>query len=138
MKLSAKQKSQIQKIGDKYRLKLILIHGSYAKAKQRIGSDLDVAILGKQPIDWKTFNNIFSDLEDVFGNKKERELDLKTLENVDALFLYQVMKDSILLYGFSFDYWELKTYSIRNYWDNMPIFKLEDALLNKFFKRKYA
>lgn len=135
MKLSVEQKFQIQKIGDKYNLKLILVHGSYAKEKQQIGSDLDVAILGKQKIDWKIFNNIFSDLENVFGNKKERELDLKTLENVDALFLYQVMKDSVLLYGSSFNYWELKTYAIRNYWDNMPIFKLEEILLNKYLKK---
>ncbi|MEK7166997.1 MAG: nucleotidyltransferase domain-containing protein [Patescibacteria group bacterium] len=135
---SAALQKSIQKIGDKYNLKLILIHGSYAKNKQRIGSDLDIAILGKQSIDWKIFNNIFNDLENIFGNKEERELDLKTLENVDPLFLYQVMKDSILLYGSSFDYWELKTYAIRNYWDSAPIFKLEDALLNKYFKRKYV
>ncbi|MFH1838646.1 MAG: nucleotidyltransferase domain-containing protein [Candidatus Kuenenbacteria bacterium] len=115
-----------------------MLHGSYVKEKQRIGSDLDIAILGKQAINWKTFNNIFSDLENIFGNKKERELDLKTLENIDPLFSYQVMKDSILLYGHSFDYWELKTYAIRNYWDNMPIFKLEEMLLNKYLKRKYA
>jgi predicted nucleotidyltransferase len=138
MQLSIKQKSQIQKIGKKYNLKLMLIHGSYAKGQAKSGSDLDIAILGKQSISWKTFSNIFDDLEDVFENNKERELDLKKLENVDSLFLYQVMKDSILLYGSSFDYWELKTYAIRNYWDNMPIFKLEDALLNKYLKRKYA
>jgi predicted nucleotidyltransferase len=114
-----------------------LVHGSYTKEKRRIGSDLDIAILGKQPIDWETFSNIFSDLEDVFGNNEERELDLKTLENVDPLFLYQVMKDSVLLYGHSFDYWELKTYATRNYWDNMPIFKLEEILVNKYF-RKYV
>jgi len=137
MRLSIEEKKRIKKIGDKYNLKLILVHGSYAKEKQRIGSDLDIAILGKKPISWEVFSNIFSDLEDVFGNNKERELDLKTLENVDPLFLYQVMKNSVLLYGSSFDYWELKTYAIRNYWDNMPIFKLEEILVNKYF-RKYA
>lgn len=138
MQLSVKQKIQIREIGEKYKLKLILLHGSYAKDKQRSGSDLDIAILGKQPMDWKIFSNIFSDLEDIFGNNKERELDLKTLENVDPLFLYQIMKDSVLLYGASFDYWELKTYAIRNYWDNMPIFKLEEILVNKYFRKNYV
>jgi len=76
-------------------------------------------------------------MENVFGNNEERELDLKILEKIDALFLYQVMKDGALLYGSSFDYWELKTYAIRNYWDNMPIFKLEEILVNKYFG-KYA
>lgn len=135
MDLTPKQKSRIQKIGDEYNLKLILIHGSYAKGQSRQGSDLDIAILGRQAINWKVFNNISKELEDVFGDNKKRELDLKTLEDVDSLFLYQVMKDSILIYGSSFDYLELKTYSIRNYWDNMAIFKLEEILVNRYFKK---
>jgi predicted nucleotidyltransferase len=134
MPLTLKQKNQIQKIGRKYNLKLILIHGSFVK-KERFTpeSDLDVAILAKKPIDWKTFFNILKDLENVFG--KKREIDLKTLENVDPLFLYQVMKDSLLIYGSSFDYWNLKTFAIRNYWDAKPIFKLEKILVEKYFRK---
>jgi predicted nucleotidyltransferase len=137
MKLTKNQKEKIKKIGSKYNLKLMIIHGSFAIGRERPGSDLDIAILGKKPIDFNTLGEIFGDLEEVFGNSPERELDIKTLDNVDALFLYQVMKDSILIYGSSFDYWQLKTYAIRNYWDHKPILNLEKILIRKYLK-KYA
>lgn len=132
MELTQKQKEQVQKIGRKYNLKLIIIHGSYVKNQARSGSDLDIAVLGRESADFSVFMKIFSELEKVFGNSAERELDVKSLENADALFLYQVMKDSVLIYGDSFDYWQLKTFAIRNYWDHMPIFKLEEILLKKY------
>lgn len=136
MLLTEEKKEQIQKIGDKYELKLMIIHGSYAKKQEEPGSDLDIAILGEKPVDFDVFMKIFGELENVFGNSKERELDVKTLENADALFLYQAMKDSILIYGSSFDYWQLKTYAIRNYWDHEPIFKLEEILVKKYFNKR--
>lgn len=138
MLLTEKQKLQIKKIGDKYKLKLIVIHGSYAKKQEAPGSDLDIAVLGKEPLVFDIFMKIFGELEEVFGNLAESELDVKTLENADALFLYQVMKDGILIYGSSFDYWQLKTFAIRNYWDHEQIFKLEEVLVKKYFKKHYA
>jgi hypothetical protein len=45
------------------------------------------------------------------------------------------MKDSLLIYGSSFDYWNLKTFAIRNYWDAKPIFKLEKILVEKYFRK---
>lgn len=132
MVLTQKQKDEVQKIGEKYGLKLILIHGSSALGREKTGSDLDIAILGKKHINIRALLNIFGDLENVFGNTKERELDVKSIENVDALFLYKVMKDSVLIYGSSSDYWQLRTFAIRNYWDHRQIFKLEETLLKKY------
>ena len=135
MELTKEQKNEIKKIGDKYNLKLMIIHGSYATGKARPGSDLDVAVLGEKPTAFEVLMKIFGELEKVFGNSKERELDVKSLENADVLFLYQVMKDSMLIYGSSFDYWQLKTFAIRNYWDHAPIFKLEEILLKKYLNQ---
>lgn len=136
MNLTEKQKEHIQQIGGKYNLKLILLHGSYAAGKEQEGSDLDVALVGKESLEWDVFSKIFGELETIFGNTKERELDVKSLDRADALFLYQVMKNSILLYGSSWDYWELKTYAIRNYWDHEPIFRLEEVLIKKYLSSK--
>lgn len=133
MNINRRQKEQIQSIGKRYMLKLMLLHGSYATGKERKGSDLDIALSGKELLEWEVFSKIFGELETVFGNTKDRELDVKSLDKADALFLYQVMKDSVLLYGSSWDYWELKTYAIRNYWDHAPIFKLEEILIKKFY-----
>lgn len=133
MEISEEQKEQLERVGKQYEIKLILLHGSYATGKERPGSDMDIALVGKKPLEWDIFSKIFGELEEVLGNTKERELDVKTLDNADALFLYHVMKDSVLLYGSSWDYWELKTYAIRNYWDHAPIFRLEELLVKKLY-----
>ena len=49
MELTKEQKNEIKKIGDKFNLKLMIIHGSYATGKARPGSDLDVAVFGEKP-----------------------------------------------------------------------------------------
>ncbi len=125
-----KQKERIEKICPKYNLKLMLVHGSFATGKEKPDSDLDIAVLGKEPISFDILIGIVGELEEVFS----QELDVKDIGNVDALFLYYVMKDSILLYGSPWDYFQLKTFAVRNYWDHKPIFKLEEILVKKYFK----
>ncbi|MBU4451109.1 MAG: nucleotidyltransferase domain-containing protein [Actinobacteria bacterium] len=48
MKLTELEKQKIKKIGNKYNLKLILLHVSYATGKVRHYSDLDIAVIGKK------------------------------------------------------------------------------------------
>jgi len=141
MKLTKEQKQKIKKIGEKYQLKLILLHGSYAKNTAHKGSDLDIAVLGKKPIDFQILLELHGDLASVFGDNKERELDLKSLHQVDPLFCYQVAKDSQLIYGRLFDYNEFRAYAFRVYYDAKDLFKLEGHLVNKYqhyLNQKYA
>ena len=78
MKLTKLEKQEIKKIGKKYNLKLIILHGSYATGKARINSDLDIAIIGKKLIDFRKLAKIYSALSKVLGDNIERELDIKT------------------------------------------------------------
>ena len=141
MKLTKREKQKINKVGRKYNLKLILLHGSYVTGKAKPGSDLDIAFLGKNPIDFKTLSRIYSDIEDIFGDNFNRELDIKSLHKVDPLFCYQVAKYSKLLYGNLFDYNEFKAYAFRFYYDAKDLFRLEGLLVSKYqnyLNKKYA
>lgn len=140
MRLTETEKHKIQEIGRKYGLKLIILHGSYATGRVRLYSDLDIGILGKKPPDNKTIANVFSDLERVFGNNKERELDIKSLHRIDPLFCYHVAKDSQLIYGDITDYNEFRAYAFKLYFDSVDLFKLEGYLIDKYqehLNRKY-
>ena len=141
MKLTKDQKQVLQEIGRRYQLKLMLLHGSYAQNTAGKGSDLDIAVLGKKKIEFKTLLNLHGDLAGVLGDNKERELDLKSLHQTDPLFGYQVARDSKLLYGSSLDYNEFRAYAFRVYFDAKDLFKLERHLINKYqshLNQKYA
>ena len=141
MKFTKQEKQKINKVGRKYNLKLILLHGSYATDKAKPGSDLDIAFLGKNPIDFKTLSRIYLDIEDIFGDNFNRELDIKSLHKVDPLFCYQVSKYSQLLYGNLFDYNEFRAYAFRLYYDAKDLFRLEGLLVSKYqnyLNKKYA
>ena len=131
MKLTAKQKKEISIIGKKYNLRFIIIHGSYAVGEEKKGSDLDVANYGKNEIDFEKQLQIHGDIGRVFGDNKDRELDLKTLHGKDPLFVYQVVKSGQLIYGDKYDYSFFEAFAMRSYLKNNKIFRLEDILINK-------
>jgi predicted nucleotidyltransferase len=141
MKLTELEKQEIKKIGKKYNLKLIILHGSYATGKARINSDLDIAIIGKKLIDFRKLAKIYSALSKVLGDNIERELDIKTLNRADPLFCYHIAKYSELLYGSLLNYNEFRAYAFRSYYDSKDLFKLEGLLVSKFqnyLNKKYA
>ena len=141
MKLIKEQKEKIQKVGEKYQLKLILLHGSYAKNTVHKGSDLDIAVLGKKPIDFQVLLELHGDLAKIFGDNQKRELDLKSLQQADPLFCYQVTKDSQLIYGKLSDYNEFCAYAFKVYYDAKDLFRLEKHLIDKYqhyLNQKYA
>ncbi len=141
MKLTELEKQEIKKIGKKYNLKLIILHGSYATGKARTDSDLDIAIIGKKLIDFKKLAKIYSALSKVLGDNTKRELDIKTLNRADPLFYYHIAKYSELLYGSLLNYNEFRAYAFRSYYDSKDLFKLEGLLVSKFqnyLNKKYA
>jgi len=135
MIIAKAQKQKIKKIGKKYSLKLILLHGSYATGKIKSGSDLDIAVLGRKLIEFKTLLKIHFDLAKILGDNRQRELDLKSLHNVNPLFRFEVMRDSILLFGKTFDYYSFKAYAFRNFQESQSLFELLGKMIEK--KQKY-
>jgi len=128
MKITKKQQEKINKIGKKYNLKLAVIYGSFAKGKNRQTSDLDIAVLGERELDFKTILELYSEFSDVFRGK---EIDIKSLHRVDPFFRYQVMRDSILIYGKSLEYHNFKAYAFQAYMDSKNLLRLEQIMSQK-------
>lgn len=133
--LNPEQAKKLNEIGRRYDLKLMLLHGSYATGKAHPHSDLDIAVLGRREIDRDKFIDLYSELIALFCNNLDRELDLKTLHRKDPLFLYQVVKDSKLIYGNPTDYHELKAYAFRLYQDSRDLRHLEQILTHRLMER---
>jgi len=131
---TSKEANAVRMIGDKYDLKLILVHGSYAGGTAKRNSDLDIAILGRKEVTGGKFLNIYDDFSEAVGNNLDRELDLTTLHRADPLFCYQVAKKSRLLYGATTDYASYKAYAYAYYMDSKDLFELEKTLVFRFQK----
>ena len=141
MLLKSTGREKIEQIGKEYNLKLILLHGSYATGKQRKDSDIDIAVLGKKPIDSRVRAKIYSELENLFVSGLDKELDFKSLHRADPFFVYKVANESALLYGRPSDYEEFKAYAFKLYYDSEDLRKLEKKMVYKFqdyLNLKYA
>ena len=132
--MNPQQAKQLNEIGYRYDLKLMILHGSYATGKTHPHSDLDIAVLGRREIDRDKFVDLYGELAALLDDHPGRELDLKTLHRKDPLFLYQVMKTSELVYGSPTAYHELKAYAFRLYQDSRDLRRLEQILTHRLLE----
>ena len=133
MEISNLQKLKIAKIAKKFHLKLIVVFGSFASGKNRVDSDLDIAILGIKEISFSEQINLINEFSRVFN----KNIDLSILNNVNPLLLFEVSKNSILLYGSREDFLKFKLYAFKVYNDYTPYFEMEKNL-NKKIISAYA
>lgn len=126
------QKKKIKEVGEKYNLKLLLLHGSYATGRERKDSDIDVAVLGREKLNYKTLSRIYFELEDLFVNDLDKELDFKSLHGSDPYFIYNVAKDSQLLFGRQIEYDEFRAYAFKIYFDSKDLRELEKRMVTKY------
>jgi len=131
MEITSEQQIKINNIGEKYNLRYIIVHGSFACGEAKKGSDLDIAIYGKKFIDFNTQLKIYSDFADVFGDNRERELDIKTLHDVDPLFLAEVVRKGQLIYGDLNDYDHFVLYAYKVFHDSQDLLRLRDELIKR-------
>ena len=135
MELTKEQKQKIDKIGKKYDLKLALLFGSRARNQERKDSDLDIAILGNEKIEFKKLLQINYEFQKVF----EIIVDVRSLHNTTPLFRYQVTKNSQLFYGTSRNYFNYKSFAYLDYIDNKSMFDLTRKIIarrQKYLKEK--
>ncbi len=125
----AKKLARIAKQRD---LTFVILHGSAARGRVHPNSDVDVAVLGAAPIDLTTQVRLAADLGAAFEGADARELDVKTLDRVDPLFRYEVVRNGQLLYGDPTAYEEFKAFAARAHDDARPLFVLERLLSRKF------
>ncbi|MBU1246969.1 nucleotidyltransferase domain-containing protein [Patescibacteria group bacterium] len=131
MKIIKKQQQEIKKIGQKHNLRFIVIHGSYAQGNEKKGSDLDVAVYGHNKVEFEQLLKIAGELAQIFGDNRQRELDIKSLHNTNPLFRYEVVKDGQLIYGSQDDFDQYCLYAYKDYQDSKSLFQLQDVLIRK-------
>ncbi len=132
-KLNKIQHSMLDPIGERYNLRLMVVYGSWAKGVADERSDLDIGVLStKLEFEFDTLLSLWADLEEMLSPQRGfAELDVKSLHKVDPLFRWQVMKDSILIYGSEFDYVSFKIYAWRDYQESQSLFRLEETMAKK-------
>ena len=121
-------KPEIGKLAKEHNLSLVLLYGSQANGNIRTDSDIDIAVLGTKPISTDDLISLNNDFAQIF---KVNEIDIKSLHNTGPLFRYQVMQNSVLLYGRNYDYLTFKSYAFRDYHDSKDLFRLKEVLIRK-------
>ena len=133
MKITQDQKLKIAKIANKFKLKLIVVFGSFANGKNRKDSDLDIAVLGLKEVFFKEQIGLINELSLVFN----KNVDLSVLNKANPLLLFQASKNPILLYGSRKELLKFKLYAFNAYNDYTPYFEMEKNL-NKKIISAYA
>ena len=129
--VTEEQKKSLGNILLDYNLKLILLHGSYAKGTAHSDSDLDIAVLGRSTIDSKNLFAMYERFHDAFPDFSG-DIDLKALQKVDPLFMYLVSCDSVLLAGSQSDYTDFKNHAFVSYQDSKSLRVLEKIMVHKY------
>lgn len=75
---------------------------------------------------------MYFELEDIFVNNLDKELDFKSLHGADPYFTYKVAKDSQLLFGKQIDYDEFRAYALKVYFDSKDLRELEKRMVEKY------
>ncbi len=115
-------------IAKKYNILFIIIYGSVARGDVKEDSDIDIALLGREKIPFKSLVAINNDFIDVFNNDK---IDIKSLHGVNPLFRYEVTKDGMLLCGGREDYARYKMYAFRSYCESKMLFDIKKQQTKK-------
>lgn len=133
MKISKEQRKAVQKIAEKYNLKLVMLFGSFASGKTHKNSDLDIAVMGEKKIDFKEQIKLINNFSQVF----KRDVDLSIINAANPLLLFQISKNAKIIFGSRQDFHKFRIYSFHRYNDYLPYFKME-ADLNKKFIDQYV
>lgn len=133
MKVTSIQKLKVIEVAKKFKLKLVIIFGSFANGKNRADSDLDIAVLGSKNVSFDSQIDLIRELSRVFN----KEVDLTVLNTANPLLLFQVSKNPILLYGDRGELLKFKLYAFKSYHDYAPYFAMEKKL-NKQIVSAYA
>ena len=123
----------LSRIAKKYNLRMILAFGSEISSQIHPKSDIDIAVLGKNPdFTMEELSNLIMELQRFFP---QREVDIAIINQADPLFLKKILERCEVLYGNTSDLARLKIYAFKRYVDHRKYFKLEEEFAKKFIAR---
>lgn len=127
MVLSKGQIRKIAAIAGEYGLDLVLVYGSAVDGNSHPGSDLDLAVrFRKLPGEYTFSLSLWAALQSVFPGAN---VDLAVVNVADPLFLQQIMKSSLKIFGSERDYAELEIYAWKQYIDYKPFLAMEEQFV---------
>ena len=123
------ENQKIQTFAKKYDLNLLLLFGSQVDKKYlHQESDFDIAYSSKKELTGKEIIDFNYDLINFFHCDL---IDLTNIKKTNPLLMYQISKNSKLLYGNKMDYLKFKAIAFKKYIDSQPLFELQDILIKK-------
>lgn len=137
MDITEKQKKLIEKIAEKYSLRLLLLFGSQADGRTHKHSDFDVAYLSYRDLSLREECSMDVDLFPVCGSKK---VDLVNIKTTSPLLKEHIFRNNKILFCSDKSvYNEYSIYAFKSFVEAKPLFALRDQLINNYFaKKKYA
>lgn len=140
MKISKLQQVQLNRIGKKYQLELILIFGSQISGKTHQTSDFDIGVLRKKDLTMNQYSDLLSNFCQIFKVKQDK-IDISELKNASSLLLKEVSDIGQVLYqktSQSFIEFYLQAY--KRYIDEARLYQLEQYYLKKRYlsRKTYA
>ncbi|MEI8343581.1 MAG: nucleotidyltransferase domain-containing protein [Candidatus Moraniibacteriota bacterium] len=133
MKINSNQQVKLNKVLKKYRLKLIILFGSFASGKNHKDSDIDLAVLGLEQVSFENQIALINEFAQIFS----QEVDLTVLNNANPLLGFQISKNSLLLAGKQADFFNFKLQAFHAFNDYAPYFEMERKL-NKRIVQSYV
>jgi len=119
---------KIKELCEKHNIKLLILHGSYAKNLTHKDSDIDVGILSNKKIDNKEYFSILRDFGELFGDK----FDPAFLNTAEPMINFHVAINGKLLYeDQKGSFANFKIESIAKYNDTKKFRNLEKLYIKK-------
>ena len=135
MILSKKQNKILEKLAEKYDLKLILLFGSYASGKTHKNSDFDIAVFfdreKREVLNLDDELGIIAKLTDSF----EKKIDLSVINHANPLLLKQISRNCRLLFGNVQDFNNFNLFAFHRYNDYAPFFAMESRFVSEQIRK---
>jgi predicted nucleotidyltransferase len=124
-------KKKIEELCRKHGIKLLVLHGSYAKNRATKKSDIDIGILSAQRMDHDKYLKIFGDFADVFGDK----FDPVFLNGVEPMISFHTAMAGLPLYeAEKGDFMKYKVQTMGRYLDTKKFRALEKEYVQRAAK----
>lgn len=132
MDLTERQNQKIKEIAKRYHLKLILLFGSQVKQKfLHKESDIDIAFLPSKELDFEKEYHLNYEFTNIFSTDR---VDTVNLRKAPPLLLKQIFQNHKILFCDDLKtYYRYRIYAFRLFIEAVPLFKLRDALIKKYF-----
>lgn len=121
-------KTELNKLAKKHNLKMLLLFGSQVNGRAKPDSDIDIAYSAQKPLSTTERIDLNNDLSDFFKKDNVDQIDIK---NANPLLLYEISRNSKLIFGKEIDYIKFRTRTFRIFVDSESLFKLKESLIKK-------